>query len=1657
MPSSLDFSSTEAFRNRCLTKNLSPYTVPGVYTPPPVTNIVQEIVQTVSPVIDSPDNLIANDPFADILYPLNIYGPDGGYDKNINVGGLSNTRSNAGPYDYSDAKLPRLSLNTESLVPSLNKYGSLTPTDLISINNIQSIPTFQQYSDPLSFVPSTYTPYEILLNNNNAVGDNGSLSQDSYIAQLGAKQLKKDFEDRIAREIYRNSVGRVNLLNAIGNPLQAIQILQGKTPLIEKNWTISRPSNYVFRAADFIARLGGAYYPASVIPGDYFTADDHNLSLFGQISKAFNGGRDPRLSYDDEGNPIGSSSTSKLIGRFYSKPSPSQLFLDNTGQGQKSQLYYNLGFNRYAPDYNKSIFGEIVDVAKGAINKLLDNPTKGGYYVGTKQLDASYINSPSGDIPINPWGREMQSSVYGPDKLYNTFEGNMVDGNFKFGLGGLAITSDEVRGETGGLVWTSPKYNVVGKEAMVGGQEPKKAKEYTRNNFSTKIGSIYLTDKFNNFKQGSILDNTQRLIDSTPHSSRRLSHAGNAINQLSKVFHDGYKEITKGSKVQGYINPAKSVYSGTNVYCRVFAKDTPYYQYSDLQKTDGNIRKFTYSVLDNTFNLNIAPIKGPGSTNIVEGKVKKYMFSLENLAWASSKRPGLSVSDLPACEIGPNGGRIMWFPPYDISFSETVSPTFKGQDFLGRPEPVYTYTSTKRSGQLSWKIIVDHPSILNVIANKELQNNSNADNIIESFMAGCLKYDIYELARRWNQISPNELFVLQETIKKNNPKVEYVAAVAAESPKTKDVTNTIVTPISVPNLKNYEGFGYYFDNDTPNPNTYATTSTSNWNTLYNTYIQNIDSYSAKAPTDKLKDAVRTFFYSAITYNYEQTNALYRDIEKYFNDFKQNPDSTTQPLVTITLVGSASAVASNQYNVNLSARRINSVVNYLSGDSFLSQYIQNGQLKIVNGGAMGEDYTATTMANSGFPVDSIDCTKLSNNATLFEKRYSVNAMACRRVAISDITYSTPDPKQTTSTSKQNVSPGKEGTPEYWTSKPQPDTITTQQRIKDGISKEVLRKLLSECDYFELLKETDSMIYNKLQDKLRFFNPAFHSITPEGLNSRLTFLQQCMRPGDTIPAIDKNGKDVYNDARNTAFGAPPVLVLRVGDFYNTKIIPQSMNITYDPLLLDMNPEGIGVQPMIAKISLNFEIIGGEGLKGPIDKLQNALSFNYYANTEMYDERADATDDSYQQIDNDLVKAILDNSDYVVGINNLNKELENNGGDTIGTIQERFVDNNGISGTTTYQKIMDSYYDAGQSYINSFFNKSKEIISQYNIPLFTLFSLDRKYSQGNARDFTTPFTMYIYGKPDSIQQNITDLFDNIIDDIERVNSKTDEGNRFIATLFMFNFPKKKVINVIKTNLIREINSAKEKMISSLSQVIQELVQNQQNLVSVMAKLDLVDTLTDGYIKSNQSAQIFDLTATTEVQTGSNVVNTYDELVNDYSSGSTKLFSFYVNYLTNNIIKYEFDFDDINLIYNPDFIYPNCDVCTNSEKRFFTGMSNILLNETSYNSFRSKVIPNDIADENYNGFTPLTVFDVFYFSRKKTYSSEYNLEQEFFLNKIETDYNKKYKEWNAFVKGKTRKFLFSNYNGGSPVQEERLKNLYKDGNSNTNNKIFNGKTKFN
>jgi hypothetical protein len=474
------------------------------------------------------------------------------------------------------------------------------------------------------------------------------------------------------------------------------------------------------------------------------------------------------------------------------------------------------------------------------------------------------------------------------------------------------------------------------------------------------------------------------------------------------------------------------------------------------------------------------------------------MLSLENLAWSDN------LADLPIQEIGPGDlisgrkGRIMWFAPYDLSFDETTTANWNTTEFLGRGEPIYTYNNTTRSGTFKFKILVDHPRIVNEYRGRQ-------DDELEKFFAGVT--------------SPSELLsiIQSKTSIDQNTKREL-----------EKKANSIVRQ-SKSNLNSKtEKFSVYFEDGEV---IFDTEYEKELNAIYN---QLIESTSA---TDC--NLCKIFYDESITINIETTGHVSLSGEDN-GDIRKSSDRSQNVALAI--------------RTKFGEKRINSV-------------------KEVNGGLISSAASETADPDSELAIKD------------------------RRVDVVITYYPKGDDSE-------------DGDP--------------QSALNELLQKDldiVSDLFINETTYFDMIAEDYPNYFNNISSKLTYFHPGFHSNTPEGLNTRLTFLQQCMRQGPSIyDEDDKNG--VKPD--NLAFGRPPVCILRIGDFIHTKVIIKSLTINYaggSNIQWDLNPEGVGVQPMMADVSMSIEIIGGQSLQGPINRLQNAMSYNFYANTEMYDPRADS----------------------------------------------------------------------------------------------------------------------------------------------------------------------------------------------------------------------------------------------------------------------------------------------------------------------------------------------------------------------------------------------------------------------------------------------------
>ena len=1570
MPSPLSFASTEDFRKKLLVKNLFPYNEEG-FTASSSPGTSEFAVKEFT-VIDSADVEVIGDKEEVKLYVTNKYGP-------ANVNGYGNpiqidtkvAGSNNGEFTGTQTQKD---LENEQFMENAflkNRFGPPDGFDTFYYvtdvqNAIQSRDTYYK------FVSSYYTPASILFSKN-PIGSDGTVSQDSVMIQIAAKSLKDELQYRVDEEIRQETIGRANFLSALQDPFIAADIIRGSQELIEPNWNISVPGNPVGKGLDFISRITGVYTPFSWIPGDYFAVDQKTSF----VNQAFN----------FAANLFGAPDI------VPEKKSGSDIFLNSTGRGQSSALFKSLTYNNFRPDYKANFIGDL----------NLSAPN-GNYYIGKRTQDPNDIIFPNNELPINEHGRRVQVAVRGYGELGKIYEGER--NKFKFGLD--APNNDDNPGLQGGFTWVSPKSRpaaglTVGKGGQVVGSD---------NGFNA-LASQYNASESLNYKltEGSILDETQRLINAADglKGDARLSHVGNAINQVSKVFNDGTREITKGSRVKRYVNEG-----GAEVgkeYCRVFTKDTPYYTMADLQKSEGNIRKMTYSVLDNTYNLNIAPIKGDTSTNIVDGQVKKYMLSLENLSWRTSTMQ----QDLPPCEKGPSGGRIMWFPPYDLRVDESVSVRWNTNEFLGRPEPIYTYNNTQRQGSLSFKIIVDHPSVLNTLVDKELANvtpDSEVTKIVDSFFAGCKTLDIYELAKKYGQLSYNDIFEI--VTKTSNPET-YRQAVESlpprETPPDAEVISTDVK--EDPTLTEFNGLDLYFDNDIPGDNPNDTTSTLYY-TTYDAYLAKKTEYIAQAATINQSEQVTNMFDKITESKNRLSELIDRIVEVAESGYR----------VAIELVGSASAPNNEEYNNHLSSRRI---------DSVKKQILQDDRIKALNSPSfiitVNPDAALGELTTSEFG----SCTE---ELTGTAKIYSTQAMGCRRTQVKSIGVvklnptGTPPPddyKEIEGTVYQGSS-GQTETPVKQT-----PVTTTEERLREGVTKKILRKLLSECDYFEAMSDDTSFLYEGIKEKIKYFSPTFHAITPEGLNSRLTFLHQCLRPGNTIPTIGPDGKPLDVDAQNTSFGAPPICILRVGDFYHTKIAINQMSIRYEPLHLDLNPEGIGVQPMLADVSLSFYFIGGHGLKEPVAQLQNALSFNYYANTEMYDERAVETEDT-STIDLEVIEEVY--GEIPFSVNDISNEKNTDGGSTIGEIESKNITNSGtsVTGVIKYKTIMDELIVNTAAY-NQTLNKTlQDVNTDFGQSGLMMFTKDRGYVDGYMTTGQT--STKLFGKSEKLQNKIDNLFKEALSDVD------NDSSPFLFILKDDRSLKNKDMRKYKKFVKELIENKKNEFSSRMSSLQNDLIQNEQNLIRVIDKLNVVDSLTDGFIKPNGTPTIYELTATTEVYDSAEYSDTLLELEGDMNKVSTDLNDVITELTNNNIIteNYNSSFSNFNSY--------NTTINTSADIRFYTIFVTDLTVTSKKNSF-TEVLKKFVTDNGFdNAQSWKNDIDKNFTTINVDYDKMFKAVNEQFKKNSDSTIQQKFKTYEPYPKGKIRKFTFANNVNASASQKKLLKNLYSGLNEGERNK---------
>lgn len=1411
-------------------------------------------------------------------------------------------------------------------VQTLNNFANVDPgavdtnraNDLLQIKNTNIFkPVSYFVTENINTIPRSANlslyPYFTKGDISSLIGimSNSNYDNESQLMKFAALNIRENKDGPVLARITQNlksaTIGRVRLADAInGNTTTAINILTGREPLIEKNYRITVAKTLAGKGVDFLQTVAGVEFPWSEIPGDYLSNPQNPIE--NRPTPKTEGGAILQDITGALGSLIGIQRRPKVSRK------PSDLMIEYMGEGQKQVLFDNLSYSKYAPNYtttarsqqSSKLFNGLNQLAQGVKTLLGLEAPKGAAYIGDDR-------SEDVKMTMSDSNNNMVKSSYYMGMMFDPVQTSLFERQQNITEGGTLSTK---------LTWISSN-----SKNKLGLYNEEWAQEQTQHSdsLSTKYG----------FREDSILGKTQELLNSMPNDGMASrTHVGNVIDQTSRVFKEGETMLSRGSAIQ-YVDKYTKENTGIE-YCRVWTKDRSYFNYSDTMKRTGNIRKFDDSVMSTPWNLNIAPMSNGQkefkgfSTNIFEKGdgfyAKKYMFSIENLAWKTSTTPGFTYNDLPYCERGNNGGRVMWFPPYDLKISEQNSARWTDNTFLGRPEPIYTYQDTTRTGQLSFKVVVDHPSILNLLVREHFKNMSDeeSENYINAFFAGCEELDFYALIRRYTQLDINDVTLIKMFLEKGkDPEVIKTYKVVTD-PVVNEQPST-PTGNGTGNDKISKSFILKYDNDYPGPRLQSVEVDTPYGQLFGPFYDKKSTHASGLDSDLrsitgltqtaqiLKEKSFIFGSSGATIDDAAVIAQKTKLEGYFETAKSQYESYTGETATLkekisgntvqkiylTIESSASSVASELYNEKLALRRSSSIIkdffNAISKDGTTKPTLnwvksigvaenknlsENDKVIIVKGKpiVVKKEYKLSDFGwtdNPGSIV--IDSANYGENFTglgpdkecskkefITVKGLKINApiaFFCRQSTVKlDYKIEPEKPKPTpTPTIVQRIEEDSQTILYPPTKKPAIDPM-----------KRIIMKTLSECFYFKKLEEDSPLAFKSLKEKLKYFHPGFHSTTPEGLNSRLTFMLQCVRPGDTIP-IKGVADDSDLNARNTSFGPPPVCVLRIGDFYHSKVIIRDVNITYDDSPWDLNPEGIGVQPMIANVTCQIAFIGGQGLSKPIERLQNALSSNFFANTEMYDERSIPTNETIggvkaEKFTEDFLRQLKEDFDKGYGKaitepQNTNKISE---GEWVGTVDL-------TANTMDFTPLLKPVFDNTKNYFAKYETTYNKLVQRYGTDIGTLLFKDtyrtiNQYDVYTTTSNTPGKTLSLVGLyPKNNELSIlmrglksamvatsetTDLSTMMGLDKVLTTPKLNKSNEYLQPLIK-TMIEEKLNELIDTNPFSELESVRDSLISSLDDV-NFLVKFGKDAM-VMGE-DVTDAVLSGY--------------------------TYDLLYNEYSS---------------------------------------------------------------------------------------------------------------------------------------------------------------------------------
>lgn len=585
------------------------------------------------------------------------------------------------------------------------------------------------------------------------------------------------------------------------------------------------------------------------------------------------------------------------------------------------------------------------------------------------------------------------------------------------------------------------------------------------------------------------------------------------------------------------VNPNIAYYKG-NGECRTFTIYDQYDNYDRVIKFNGNNEK--NSVLRDR----VLPRIAPTIDDVAEDRYN-YFFTMENLALKDS---------VDECEIGPNGGRWMWFPPYDVKISDNNSINWSDMNFLGRPEPIFSYQNTTRNLSLSFRLLIDTV--------KEIQDIEPTIQNYYNYLYQCGQLSFKE------KIEKREVVITSET-KTTNSEI---------------VPNNVFTNVAK----------YYFKNeawavDLINPDYTSGDTNSNFSSFTNNsgFLGELSQV-----VNSLKELL---------------------LDKNVTEISMSFQGAASSLISLT----ATTEFAKSYNRALGMRRADNLMrnviyeyNQIRGDApelILSEFVSKAGPTIPDSviDGFGQVVNPTPPDTGQVGINA----KRTYYQTIDGKIISITIATVGADSNPNPVDKT-DPYQTKINDKNKISQRYAilDSMDYKVNIVLEDRKinTDKQIVESPIPADEAAQKPEPCDENKNLQFESLEVYNKFPtgfEKLNVFTPTFNSQTPFDFTKRYIFLHQLTRPSklNNLTSID-----------NTVFGRMPVFVIRYGDFIYSKAIARSINFDISESTWDLNPEGMGAIPLFCTVTMDLTLMGGQSLAGPIDRIQTANDSNFIANS-------------------------------------------------------------------------------------------------------------------------------------------------------------------------------------------------------------------------------------------------------------------------------------------------------------------------------------------------------------------------------------------------------------------------------------------------------------